>query len=434
MKRIRISTKLLMGTAIAIASLVSFTACSDDDDDGGNGTNNNNNNGDVVEVLGNITENVTWTSNNIYNLKSRVIVTNGAILTIEAGTIIKGDPGSESDAKPLVIARGAKIMARGTAASPIIFTSSADDIEVGEIVGSNLTETNRGLWAGLIILGNAPISPKSSTTDRIEGIPADVAEGAYGGTNANDNSGVLQYVSIRHGGVELVPGGGNEINGLTLGGVGNGTTMDHIEVVANLDDGIEWFGGTVDVSHALVGYQGDDAFDIDQAYSGTINNVLYISGADSDHGLEIDGPEGPENADGAFTLTGGAFQGEPTAARGEFADFRANAKGTVSNLYFFNFKDDADIELDAGDADDDAQVSTNYRDGLLTMSGCVFNASVTLADISSDKMATPIANFDFDAEFAADNNSIGTTAPSGFDKSQFIGWTWADNNGELSNF
>ena len=134
----------------------------------------------------------------------------------------------------------------------VVFTSIFDNICIGQKVGSNLDNDERGLWAGVIILGNAPISPASSNTARIEGIPASIPEGIYGGSAPADNSGSLTYVSIRHGGVELVPGGGNEINGLTLGGVGNGTTINHIEVIGNLDDGIEWFGGTVNVSNALV--------------------------------------------------------------------------------------------------------------------------------------------------------------------------------------
>lgn len=433
MKNFRFTTKLLMGAAIACALSVSFTSCDDDDDDDepAPSTNpgltfQNKNNDSLTFVTDDIAANTTWTKNTIYILQDRIIVRNGATLTIEAGTIIKGEPGEEANAKPLVIAQGAKIMANGTAAEPIIFTTRYDDIAIGEKVGSNLNETHRGLWAGLIVLGNAPISPKSGNTANIEGIPISLPEGSYGGTDAADNSGVLSYVSIRHGGVELVPGGGNEINGLTLGGVGSGTTIDHVEVVANLDDGIEWFGGTVDVSHALVGFQGDDGFDVDQAYAGTISNVAYIGGTDSDHALEIDGPEGPQNPNGAFTLTGGSL----TASNGEYTDFRSNAKGNVNNLYFFNFPSSADVELDNNG------VSQNYSNGDLVMQNCVFNAAtgVTIADISADKADSSPAGFDFDVVFSTtNNNAIGTTAPS-FDKSQFTGWTYADNKGHLSNF
>ena len=423
MKNFKLTKKLMMGAAVACVLSVSLSSCKDDDDGKDTPTVNPIVQGQV-DVTGDISTDVTWTSNNIYVLKSRVIVKNGATLTIQPGTIIKGDEGAEADAKPLVIAKGAKIMAQGTAANPIIFTSVLDNIKLGEKVGTNLTESNRGLWAGLIILGDAPISPQTGTTARIEGIPASVAEGVYGGSNATDNSGILQYVSVRHAGVELVPGGGNEINGITLGGVGSGTTIEHVEVIANLDDGIEWFGGTVNVSHALVAYQGDDAFDVDQAYSGTISNVAYIAGADSDHALEIDGPEG--TFQGSFTLTGGKLKGN----KGEYADFRSNAKGIVENLYFWNFEAGDDVELD------NDGVSANYNAGELTMRNCVFNApaGVTIQAISKDNATNPPAGFDFDVEFVADNNSVGTTAPAGFNKGEFTGWTWADNKGLLSDF
>jgi hypothetical protein len=431
MKKFKQTKNALVAVFFATAMSASLTSCDDDDCEpciNGGGTDRlvNECGNPLVYVTGDITSNTTWSSDNIYVLNNRVIVKNNAVLTIEAGTIIKGGSGSEANAKPLVISQGSKIEANGTASQPIIFTTTFDNICIGQKVGTNLDNDDKGLWAGVIILGNAPISPASSNTARIEGIPASIPEGIYGGSAPADNSGTLTYVSIRHGGVELVPGGGNEINGLTLGGVGNGTTINHIEVIGNLDDGIEWFGGTVNVTNALVAYQGDDAFDVDQAYSGTITNVLYIAGDDSDHALEIDGPEGTAVTPDGFTMTGGALKG---AGVGEYADFRSDAKGTVQNLYFFGFDAAADVELD------NDGVSANYANGALVMSGCVFNAAagVTLADISADKAATPPAGFDFDVEFAADNNTLGTAAPS-FDKSQFIGWSMADNKGLLSDF
>ena len=168
-------------------------------------------------------------------------------------------------------------------------TSIADNIELGQHSGSNLDETDAGLWGGLIILGKAPISADAATA-LIEGLPANEPYAVYGGSDPLDNSGIIEYVSVRHGGTLI--GDGNEINGITFGGVGSSTTVNHIEVVANVDDGVEFFGGTVDASNIVVWAQGDDAYDIDQAYSGTIDNFVYIAGADSDHGLEVDGPEG----------------------------------------------------------------------------------------------------------------------------------------------
>jgi len=193
------------------------------------------------EHSGFISADETWDASCIHILKDRVVVQEGVTLTIAPGTIIKGEVGVGPNASVLVIARGATINAAGTAAEPIIFTSVADEIALGERVGSNLNvESDKGFWGGVVILGAAPVSPKTGATEQIEGIPADVTEGNYGGDDAQDNSGVFTYVSIRHGGALI--GEGNEINGLTLGGVGSGTTINHIEVVGNVDDGIECFG------------------------------------------------------------------------------------------------------------------------------------------------------------------------------------------------
>src|SRR5690606_11634197 len=134
-------------------------------------------------------------------------------------------------------------------------------------------------------------------------------------------------------------GEGNEINGLTLGGVGNGTVIQNIEVIGNQDDGIEWFGGSVNVTNAVVWNASDDAIDTDQAWSGTLDNfvVICVPGSNpTDHALEIDGPEGTLLA--GHTVKNGTVKG---AANSELADFRESARGTFSNIYFFNFPDPA---------------------------------------------------------------------------------------------
>lgn len=208
---------------------------------------------------------VTWTSENTYVLDGLVYLEGGGTLTIEAGTVIQGatqaNISTGDNASALIIARDAQIFARGTANEPIIFTSDNDDVDNPD----DLSAEVQGQWGGIIILGNAPIS-FSAATNGIEGIDADEERARYGGNDPEDNSGVLRYVSIRHGGFAL--SSGNEINGLTLGGVGSGTEIDFIEVFANLDDGIEWFGGTVDVRHASVAFCGDDAMDYDLGWQG----------------------------------------------------------------------------------------------------------------------------------------------------------------------
>src|SRR5690606_31476683 len=246
--------------------------------------------GSVISKSGILTADETWTAENIYVMEGKVVVGDGATLTIEAGTIIKGAEGQETTASALVVDQGGKLMAEGTAEKPIIFTSVLDGIEQGQTTGT-LDITSTGLWGGVIVLGKAPISVNGDLeTDQIEGIPADESYGQYGGTDPADNSGVIKYISIRHGGITI--GQDNEINGLTLGGVGNGTVIENVEVIANQDDGIEWFGGTVNVTNALVWAQGDDGFDADQSWSGTLSNGIVIMSDESGSALELDGPEG----------------------------------------------------------------------------------------------------------------------------------------------
>lgn len=251
----------------------------------------------TVRVTTNITADATWTSDKVYVLGGRISVVDGVTLTIQPGTIIKGEAGTGANATALLIARGAKLMAEGTAAAPIIFTSVADeitpdDIEAGNFGSPNLDPDINGLWGGLIVLGKAKISASNANGDlsevQIEGIPTSDPNGLYGGNNDADNSGVLKYISIRHGGSNI--GEGNEINGLTLGGVGSGTVIENIEVVANQDDGIEWFGGAVNVKNVVVWNAGDDGIDTDQAWSGTLDNFVVVTPSGSC--FELDGPEG----------------------------------------------------------------------------------------------------------------------------------------------
>lgn len=250
-----------------------------------------------IKVTDNITADATWTKDKIWILAGRVTVTAGATLTIEAGTVIKGEAGTGANATALLVARGGKLMAEGTASLPIIFTSIADEISPEDVVAGNyespnLDPTVNGLWGGVLVLGSARISASNDNGElsevQIEGIPTSDSNGLYGGDNDEDNSGVIKYISIRHGGANI--GAGNEINGLTLGGVGSGTVIENVEIVANQDDGIEWFGGSVNITNALVWNTGDDAIDADQSWSGTLDNFVIIT--PGDHNFELDGPEG----------------------------------------------------------------------------------------------------------------------------------------------
>ncbi|MEO9512474.1 MAG: hypothetical protein ABJN84_09630 [Flavobacteriaceae bacterium] len=392
--------------------------------------------GDIIEVSANITSDTTWESDFIYQLNGRIAVESGTTLTIEAGTLIKGSAGQGTNASVLLIARGATLNANGTAADPIVMTSTADNLAIGQTSSPNLTENDRGLWGGLIILGAAPISvADNSGTAQIEGIPASDSNGNYGGDTADDNSGSITYVSVRHGGTNI--GSGNEINGITLGGVGSGTVLNHLEVIANVDDGIEFFGGTADASNLIVWAQGDDAIDIDQAYSGTITNVVVVQGGVSDHAFEIDGPEG--NLDGAFTLENVSLYGNENASNGEYADYRSGATGATNNIFATGFPASKDVELDNNG------VTTNYNDGLLTFSaweiigagseifaqkvGCAENCNDD--DDDNDIPEVPIAS-DFETDAAGWTTTVAAGEETvGADTSVFA---WTVTNAESSAF
>jgi hypothetical protein len=372
-----------------------------------------------------ITEDETWTNDQIWELSGKVIVTNGATLTIEKGTIIKGRLGTGSLASALIIARGAKIMAEGTAVQPVIFTSIEDDIKIGETAGTNLSKQSNELWGGVIILGKAPVSAEKGDNEaQIEGIPAEESFGLYGGTIADDNSGVFKYVSIRHGGVSI--GAGNEINALTLGGVGTATTVDHVEVFATLDDGVEVFGGTVNPTNILVYWMGDDGIDIDQNYSGTIDNFMVIhgSGVGTDEGLEIDGPEGTLD-DGFFTLRNGTLISDN--AEGSAADFKSKAQGTIQNVVWRDYAGGAAIKIRASyDADcttgkEDAFVYLTNASPKLVFNNVSFgsvNVYTSSADASGNTCAVPASD-----QTAAEGKISNSTSATGADISEFEGWT-----------
>ena len=394
----------------------------------------------IIMVTANITGDVTWNTGNIYVLTTRIAVESGATLNIEAGVVVKGQAGAGANSTALLVARGGTLNVSGTSTSPVIFTSIADNIQPGQIASPNLTPDVQGLWGGIIILGNAPISADSNPL-QIEGIPPSDTNGLYGGNNPTDNSGTIRYLSIRHGGTNI--GEGNEINGLTLGGVGSGTTIEFVEIVGNQDDGIEPFGGSVDVTNILVWNSGDDSFDCDQAYSGTIDNFIGILGGNSDHAMELDGPEGADITPDAYTLQNGSLKGKGAGntSGGEYVDLRSDAKANLDNIYFFNFSESSDFELDNNG------VATNYLQMEINLTNLQFNTShlssgnLTIDDIIDEKVATdddgnPTETLlDIFTQRPLPSTVAVVTAPTvGANKAMFASWTWADVNGELADF
>jgi hypothetical protein len=310
-----------------------------------------------INIARTITSDTTWTRDNTYFLQGYTFVINNATLTIEPGTVIKGKVTTGANAASLIITRGAKIMAAGTASAPIIFTSELDNLN------GNLGPADTGLWGGLIILGNATINSRANNQpagnpaqDQIEGLSvtgAEVGYATFGGTNDDDNSGVLRYISVRHGGAVI--GADNEINGITLGGVGRGTTMEYIEVFANKDDSIEWFGGTVNARYLVLAFGNDDGLDMDQGYRGNIQFVLHIQtdvGFDrGDKGIEWDGATAPLDAlpKGNTTIANVTMIGIGTSGRANTAvNIRDNVEARLYNSIFVNYDKGIDIEDDVG--------------------------------------------------------------------------------------
>jgi hypothetical protein len=210
----------------------------------------------VTVNAGDITTNTTWTKNNVYLLNGWVYVKDGATLTIEAGTVIRGD---KTNKGTLIIERGAKLIANGTLTEPIVFTSN-------QPVGTSRTY---GDWGGIVICGKAPINVAGGTGTIEGGVGS-----SYGGTDPNDDSGSLQYVRIEFSGIAFSLN--NEINGLTMGGVGAGTTLSHIQVSYCGDDSFEWFGGNVNAKYLIAFRTWDDDFDTDNGYSGMVQYAVAL--------------------------------------------------------------------------------------------------------------------------------------------------------------
>ena len=366
----------------------------------------------TARITANITENTSWESGNVYILGGRITVMSGVTLTIEPGVIVKGEAGTGANATALLVARGAKIMAEGTAAKPIIFTSVADEIMPEDITAGNFGSPNldpdiNGLWGGLMVLGKAPISASNESGDvsevQIEGIPTSDLNGLYGGNVPNDNSGIIKYVSIRHGGTNI--GSGNEINGLTLGGVGSGTIIENIEVVANQDDGIEWFGGSVNVKNAVVWNAGDDAIDTDQSWSGTLDNFVVI--APGNHNFELDGPEGSMKA-GHTIQNGTVVANDPSASRvsSDLINLDDNSMVSLKNIWF--------TQVGAGQKIN----RVTFNTGEVSFSGISLN-------VAADQLATHVNGTVPGGVQAAAN-------PTAKANVSVLNWTWASKAGKFA--
>jgi hypothetical protein len=255
----------------------------------------------LADANGVLTSNVVLTCDKMWVLDKKIYVPDGKSITIKPGTVIKGILTPQpADAVALIICRGGKIFAAGEPTSPIIFTASDDNLN------GQYPICARGKWGGVVLLGKAPnnlvvgnvynAAAEGAGVGFIEGFDGANAYNRYGmpfgQTDENDNSGIMRYVSIRHAGAILAVA--NELNGLSLGSVGRGTTLDHIEIVAADDDNIEFFGGRVDIKYAACYWGADDQFDWDLGWQGRGQFLFAIHTPDrvavysSDNGYEAD--------------------------------------------------------------------------------------------------------------------------------------------------
>ncbi len=267
----------------------------------------------TCEVSGRITSDLRLTAGNHYALSGAVFVggdnTDSATLTVDPGVVVYGASGNDY----LVVSRGSSIEADGTASNPITFTSRQ---HVANGVEAGLANGTAGQWGGMIILGNGSSTkcPDSGECSlQVEG----AQEGAvFGGNDNTESSGTLRYVRVMHGGFEIAPD--NELNGITFGGVGSGTTVEYLQVHKNADDGVEFFGGAVNARYVVLTGIQDDSVDWDNGYAGKMQFVLVKhadDNSDANRGIEGDGDGGSGTAFSNpmianMTVLGNTFDGE----------------------------------------------------------------------------------------------------------------------------
>lgn len=260
---------LLAATAMSFASCVKVNF---NDESGGGGTANPDDPNVSRVLVGSYERDITLTGG-VYTLRGYVYFQEGTTLRIPEGTIIKSDIAEKG---AVIIERGAKLEALGTVDKPIVFTS-------GRTAGSR----ERGDWGGIILLGKAPTNRPTSPAPLIEG----GVDRRYGGSDPADNSGTLRYVRIEYAGIAAEPG--SEINGLTMGGVGSGTTLEYIQVSYGNDDSYEFFGGNVNAKYLISYATSDDDYDFDFGYTGKIQFAVAqrrpeIADSDAGNGVEAD--------------------------------------------------------------------------------------------------------------------------------------------------
>lgn len=365
----------------------------------------------VVNVTADITADTTWTRDHLYVLKQLTYVAAGT-LTVEPGTVIAGDAASA-----LIISRDAKLVASGTASEPIVFTSS---LPVGQ------RGSPQGDWGGLVFLGRAVINTVGGENNA-EGL-ADEARNKYGGTDDAYDCGTLRYVRVEFAGRPL--SANNELNGITLNACGSATTVDFVQVHRGVDDGVELFGGTVNLKHLVITGSDDDGLDWDKGWRGKGQFIIaaQIPGR-GNHGIEADNDASnadlqPRSAPTLYNVTLVGRSPDTAASEGPSRGLilRAGTAGLLSNVLVTNF-------TDKGLLVDGNPSKAQWAAGALSVSHSLFfqNPTVGVTDYHSapradggvtdnrfdepNELAAPSLNnrFDLDPKLAA---ATSVTSPS----------------------
>jgi hypothetical protein len=333
----------------------------------------------TVTLSGTISANTTLDASKVYKLVGFVYVASGVTLTIPAGTVIRGDQVSKGT---LVVTRGGKVMAEGTAAKPIVFTSN-------KAVGDRAP----GDWGGVIILGKS-LNNIPTGTGLIEGGLTEPF-GNHGGTDAADNSGTLKYVRIEFPGIAFTLN--NEINGLTLGSVGSGTTIDYVQVSFSGDDSFEWFGGTVNAKHLVSIANVDDVFDFDNGFSGKLQFLVgqrdpkLADQAGQSNGIESDNSEKVWDSSprtrpviSNMTIIGPGTTADIKHENGNL--WRRGSKMVLANSLFIGFRYGIDIrDKETGDA---------LTDGTSLIKNNIYQSFTAGKDVVADGVTPSFATAD----------------------------------------
>ncbi|MBT8320296.1 MAG: multidrug transporter [Eudoraea sp.] len=379
---------LILGVAAAL-----FIACESDDTsyiiiNYNSITNITNNSGGgeqpgvtTVNLSGVYVEDLALDPDTEYIVTGPVLMAEGTTLTIPAGMTIKAQPVGVN--AYIAIQQGASINAVGNASNPIIMTSNASLPSSGD-------------WGGLVICGRAPIN--STADGSIDTATSEVGGLSYGGDTAADSSGNIQYVRIEYAGGAI--DGNAELNGLSLYAVGSGTTIDYVEIYEGSDDGIEFFGGTVDASHIVIVNSEDDSIDWTEGYTGTLTDVYIQHGASHDKAFECDGYNTDfSNVAGYFsapTVTNVTVAGADDGS--EAIRLRAGTQGIFTNVVVNDFDEAFDLDGDP--------TGQGVLDDLLNAVDVTFNNVVT--KLKND------TGFTFtEADFiSGDGNGTGTDVAS----------------------